>query len=117
LIKFWYGFALYSGVNGSRSSSKTTEIYTHITTKGFDQIKNPLDNLDILNTTCDKQSKKYVCAITLKTDYSYSIFVMSILEKSVQSIYKIYTQLYGVYTNVASNLKKDTTNHKIEDYD
>ena len=29
------------------SSSKTTEIYTHITTKGFDQIRNPLDNLDI----------------------------------------------------------------------
>jgi site-specific recombinase XerD len=29
------------------SSSKTTEIYTHITTKGFDQIKNPLDNLNI----------------------------------------------------------------------
>ena len=29
------------------SSSKTTEIYTHITTKGFDQIKNPLDKLDI----------------------------------------------------------------------
>ncbi|HMS50920.1 MAG TPA: tyrosine-type recombinase/integrase, partial [Chitinophagales bacterium] len=28
-------------------SSKTTEVYTHITTKGFDQIKNPLDNLDI----------------------------------------------------------------------
>ncbi len=23
-----------------------TEIYTHITTKGFDQIKSPLDNLD-----------------------------------------------------------------------
>ncbi|MFA4853640.1 MAG: tyrosine-type recombinase/integrase, partial [Bacteroidales bacterium] len=29
------------------ASSKTTEIYTHITTKGFDQIKSPLDNLDI----------------------------------------------------------------------
>ena len=29
------------------SSSKTTEIYTHITTKGFDQIKNSLDKLDI----------------------------------------------------------------------
>lgn len=29
------------------SSSKTTEIYTHITTKGFDQIKSPLDKLDI----------------------------------------------------------------------
>jgi len=29
------------------SSSKTTEIYTHITTKGFDQIKNPLDRLNI----------------------------------------------------------------------
>lgn len=29
------------------ASSKTTEIYTHITTKGFDKIKNPLDNLDI----------------------------------------------------------------------
>ena len=28
-------------------SSKTTEIYTHITTKGFDQIKNPLDRLNI----------------------------------------------------------------------
>ncbi len=27
-------------------SSKTTEIYTHITTKGFDQIQNPLDKLD-----------------------------------------------------------------------
>ena len=30
------------------SSSKTTEIYTHITNKGFDQIKNPLDKLEIL---------------------------------------------------------------------
>jgi site-specific recombinase XerD len=29
------------------SSSKTTEIYTHITTKGFDQIENPLDKLEI----------------------------------------------------------------------
>jgi site-specific recombinase XerD len=29
-------------------SSKTTEIYTHITTKGFDQIRSPLDGLDIL---------------------------------------------------------------------
>jgi site-specific recombinase XerD len=30
-------------------SSKTTEIYTHVTvtTKGFDQIKSPLDKLDI----------------------------------------------------------------------
>ena len=28
-------------------SSKTTEIYTHVTTKGFDQIKSPLDDLDI----------------------------------------------------------------------
>jgi len=29
------------------SSTKTTEIYTHITTKGFDQIKSPLDKMDI----------------------------------------------------------------------
>lgn len=29
------------------SSGKTTEIYTHITTKGFEQIKNPLDKLKI----------------------------------------------------------------------
>lgn len=29
------------------SSPKTTQIYTHITTKGIDQIKNPLDNLGI----------------------------------------------------------------------
>lgn len=28
-------------------SIKTTEIYTHVTTKGFDQIKNPLDKLKI----------------------------------------------------------------------
>ncbi len=28
------------------ANSKTTEIYTHITTKGFDQIKSPLDTLD-----------------------------------------------------------------------
>ena len=29
------------------SSGKTTEIYTHITTRGFDQIKSPLDKLEI----------------------------------------------------------------------
>lgn len=29
------------------NSSKTTEIYTHITKKGLDKIKSPLDNLDI----------------------------------------------------------------------
>ncbi len=29
------------------ASSKTTEIYTHMTTKGFDQIRSPLDKLDI----------------------------------------------------------------------
>ena len=29
------------------SSSKTTEIYTHITTKGFEKIKSPMDELDI----------------------------------------------------------------------
>ena len=29
------------------SSSKTTEIYTHITTKGFDQLKSPMDSMDI----------------------------------------------------------------------
>ena len=28
-------------------STKTTEIYTHITTKGFDQIENPLDKLSV----------------------------------------------------------------------
>lgn len=28
-------------------SSKTTEIYTHITTKGFNQIKSPIEQLDI----------------------------------------------------------------------
>lgn len=30
------------------SSGKTTEIYTHITTKGFEQIKSPLDKLKII---------------------------------------------------------------------
>lgn len=28
-------------------SSKTTEVYTHVTTKGFEQIKSPLDHLNI----------------------------------------------------------------------
>ncbi len=28
-------------------STKTTEIYTHVTTKGFDQVKSPLDKLDV----------------------------------------------------------------------
>ena len=28
-------------------SSKTTEIYTHITHKGMEQVKSPLDNLEI----------------------------------------------------------------------
>ncbi len=28
------------------SSPKTTQIYTHITTKGLDQIKSPLDHLE-----------------------------------------------------------------------
>ena len=30
------------------ASSKTTEVYTHMTTKGFDQIKSPLDKLENL---------------------------------------------------------------------
>jgi site-specific recombinase XerD len=29
------------------SSTKTTEIYTHITQKGIEKIKNPLDNLGL----------------------------------------------------------------------
>lgn len=29
------------------NSSRTTEIYTHVTTKGIDKIKSPLDNLDL----------------------------------------------------------------------
>ena len=29
------------------SSSKTTEIYTHITTKGMDDVKSPMDALDV----------------------------------------------------------------------
>ncbi len=29
------------------SNSKTTEVYTHVTTKGMDQLKSPLDLLDI----------------------------------------------------------------------
>ena len=28
------------------NSSKTTEIYTHVTRKGFENIQSPLDNLD-----------------------------------------------------------------------
>jgi integrase/recombinase XerD len=50
-------FATHSLENGTdlryiqdmmgHASSKTTEIYTHITTKGFENIKSPMDDLDI----------------------------------------------------------------------
>jgi integrase/recombinase XerD len=36
------------------SSPKTTQIYTHITTKGFDQIRSPLDNLGGVGLACFK---------------------------------------------------------------
>ena len=36
----------YIQVLMGHESIKTTEIYTHVTTKGFDQIINPLDKLD-----------------------------------------------------------------------
>ena len=42
-----YGTDLrYIQVLMGHESVKTTEIYAHVTTKGFDQIKNPLDDLD-----------------------------------------------------------------------
>jgi len=37
---------LMTGFFLSGLTSKTTEIYTHISTKGFNQIKSPLDLLD-----------------------------------------------------------------------
>jgi len=40
-LEYIQEFLVYS------SSSKTTEIYTHITKKGWDKIKSPIDNLEL----------------------------------------------------------------------
>ena len=37
----------YIQVLSVHNSSRTTEIYTHVTRRGFDKIKSPLDNLDL----------------------------------------------------------------------
>jgi hypothetical protein len=39
-----YSFEVYTGAMG-HSSSKTTEIYTHVSTKSLQQIKGPFDDL------------------------------------------------------------------------
>lgn len=33
--------------NPTGLSSKTTEIYTHITSKGFENLKSPMDDMDV----------------------------------------------------------------------
>ena len=40
-LEYIQEFLVYS------SSSKTTEIYTHITKKGWDKINSPIDNLEL----------------------------------------------------------------------
>jgi integrase/recombinase XerD len=44
LTRKWYRFTLHSRII-SHSSSKTTEIYTHVSTKSLQQIKSPFDDL------------------------------------------------------------------------
>ena len=49
-------------------SSKTREVYTHITTKGFDQIKSPLDklNLSVTKITYNYNSMIYHAIINIQ---------------------------------------------------
>ena len=102
---------LFEGENGTdlryiqsllgHSSSKTTEIYTHITTKGFEKIENPLDKLDILI-----QINKWVYAITIatiKTYYSNSQVIMFFYNANIYAmLWRIY-KMSGVYTDVVGN--------------
>ena len=44
----------------------STEMYTHITTKGFDQIKSPLDNLDV------EFVLKIKCYICIENNYKFA---------------------------------------------
>jgi site-specific recombinase XerD len=56
-ISYQLGYAPHLLENGTNlryiqsllghANSKTTEVYTHVSTKGFDQLKSPLDNMDI----------------------------------------------------------------------
>ncbi len=42
------------------SNSKTTEIYTHITSKGFENPKSPLDDMELkTRMVCKSQSADY----------------------------------------------------------
>jgi hypothetical protein len=38
---------MFGNILHRHSISQTTEIYTHVTTEGFDQTKSPLDNFDV----------------------------------------------------------------------
>ena len=80
------------------ANSKTTEIYTHITTKGFDQFNRPLDNLEfsksqfvkfkikrIFENNFKKKNKPIifsyaiyqipVCATPPKTEFNNNLFI------------------------------------------
>jgi hypothetical protein len=85
------------------SNSKTTEIYTHVTYKGFDQVKSPLENLDVSTrsiTFGDVTRHKVLDTrriMTLKTSNISTHFPQMILTTTIAFDRTHRTKTNGIY--------------------